>query len=202
MYIHSVAKGVKLNAAEARVGPHVLAGFRDAPDMGPNIQMDAARTSPMATPAHDWSAFLSVAPNIVNTRMAVAITSASSAAPIVNPDPGVVSPRKVVFATSYVLLDDDHKASWTSPATVAPNSWAIMYGATLRGSILLVAQDAIVTAGLMCAPEMCPIEYTATNNATPWASPMTPNPAAVDPNPAKLVAVMVPGPTRVRRNVP
>src|SRR5947209_20585955 len=100
MYIHKVAKGVKLNAAEAIVGPHVLAGFRDAPDMGPNIQIDAARTSPMATPAHDCSAFLSVAPNIVNTRTAVATTSASSAAPMVKPDPGDVSPRKVAFAIS------------------------------------------------------------------------------------------------------
>jgi len=53
MYIHKVAKGVKLNAAEAMVGPHVLAGFRDAPDMGPNIQINADRTSPMATPAQD-----------------------------------------------------------------------------------------------------------------------------------------------------
>src|SRR3989442_14389181 len=50
---------------------------------------------------------------------------------------------------------------------------------------------------------MCPIEYTATNSATPWASPMTPSAAAVDPNPsANLVAVMGPGPTRVRRNFP
>src|SRR5207244_12345134 len=81
MYIHKVAKGVRLNAAEAIVGPHVLAGFSEAPDMGPNIQIDAARTSPMATPAHDWSALLSVAPNIVNTRMAAAMTSASRAAP-------------------------------------------------------------------------------------------------------------------------
>src|SRR3989442_6129362 len=86
MYIQKVAKGVRLNAAEAIVGPHVLAGFSEAPDMGPSIQIDAARTSPMATPAHDWSAFLSVAPNIVNTRMAVATISASSAAPIVNPN--------------------------------------------------------------------------------------------------------------------
>src|SRR5439155_8705552 len=78
----------------------------------------------------------------------------------------------------------------------------MMYGATLLGSSLLVAQDAIVTAGLMCAPEMCPIEETATSSATPWASPMTPSPAAVDPSPAKLVAVIVPGPTSVKRNVP
>lgn len=53
MYIHKVANGVKLNAAEARVGPQVLAGFKDAPEMGPNIQIDAARTSPIATPAQD-----------------------------------------------------------------------------------------------------------------------------------------------------
>src|SRR5882762_2800782 len=136
MYTHNVAKGVKLNAAEARVGPHVLAGFRDAPDIGPNIQIDAAKTSPMATPADDLPAFLSVAPNIVNTRMAVATTSASSAAPIVNPDPGVVSPRNVAFATSYVPLDDDHKASWTSPTMGTQKSLAMMYGAILRGFLL------------------------------------------------------------------
>src|SRR5207244_7250538 len=99
MYIHKVAKGVRLNAAEAIVGPHVLAGFSEAPDMGPNIQIDAARTSPMATPAHDWSAFLSVAPNIVNTRMAVAITSASRAGATAEPRPGGVSPGSVACAT-------------------------------------------------------------------------------------------------------
>jgi hypothetical protein len=53
MYIHKLPKGVRVNAAEAIVGPHVLAGFRDAPDIGPNIQIDAAKTNPIATPAHD-----------------------------------------------------------------------------------------------------------------------------------------------------
>src|SRR5207244_12750753 len=95
MYIHKVAKGVRLNAAEAIVGPHVLAGFSEAPDMGPNIQIDAARTSPMATPAHDWSAFLSVAPNIVNTRMAVAVTSASRACTNPKPNPRTEPTRLV-----------------------------------------------------------------------------------------------------------
>src|SRR5437660_9708120 len=99
MYIHKVARGVKLNAAEAIVGPHVLAGFSAAPDMGPNTQIDAARTSPMPTPAHDWSAFLSVGPNIVNTRMAVAITSTSRATPTPKPKPVVVSPTSVAFST-------------------------------------------------------------------------------------------------------
>src|SRR5256885_6800606 len=99
MYIHKVAKGVRLNAAEAIVGPHVLAGFSEAPDMGPNIQIDAARTSPMATPAHDWSAFLSVAPNIVNTRMAVGITSARRAAPTPQPKPGGWLARMGSFVT-------------------------------------------------------------------------------------------------------
>src|SRR2546421_5164636 len=109
MYIHKVAKGVRLNAAEAIVGPHVLAGFSEAPDMGPNIQIDAARTSPMATPAHDWSAFLSVAPNIVNTRMAVVINSAGRAAPPPQPKTGGVVPRFVAFSTPSVSLGD-HKA--------------------------------------------------------------------------------------------
>src|SRR2546428_10578507 len=90
MYIHKVAKGVRLNAAEAIVGPHVLAGFSEAPDMGPNIQIDAARTSPMATPAHDWSAFLSVAPNIVNTRMAALITAPSLSSPLPHAHPAVM----------------------------------------------------------------------------------------------------------------
>src|SRR2546422_10299875 len=99
MYIHKVAKGVRLNAAEAIVGPHVLAGFSEAPDMGPNIQIDAARTSPMATPAHDWSAFLSVAPNIVNTRMAVAINTGETAEPTPQPKAGGVSARVDAFVS-------------------------------------------------------------------------------------------------------
>src|SRR2546426_1563948 len=104
MYIHKVAKGVRLNAAEAIVGPHVLAGFSEAPDMGPNIQIDAARTSPMATPAHDWSAFLSVAPNIVNTRMAVSINSASRETPTPQTKPGNVLPKIVAFSTPEVSV--------------------------------------------------------------------------------------------------
>src|SRR5256885_3223490 len=104
MYIHKVAKGVRLNAAEAIVGPHVLAGFSEAPDMGPNIQIDAARTSPMATPAHDWSAFLSVAPNIVNTRMAVAITSAGGGAPTPQTKTGGGFAKFVGFSTPWFSL--------------------------------------------------------------------------------------------------
>src|SRR5207244_11217330 len=99
MYIHKVAKGVRLNAAEAIVGPHVVAGFSEAPDMGPNIQIDAARTSPMATPAHDWSALLSVARNAVNTTVSVSMTAAGRAAPPPQPKTRVVSPRLVVFPT-------------------------------------------------------------------------------------------------------
>src|SRR2546426_8707631 len=125
MYIHKVAKGVRLNAAEAIVGPHVLAGFSEAPDMGPNIQIDAARTSPMATPAHDWSAFLSVAPNIVNTRMAVVINPGGRAAPTPKPKPGGVLPKMRCFAPPRVSLED-HKASRASPPLVAPIIWGMM----------------------------------------------------------------------------
>src|SRR2546422_9766188 len=106
MYIHKVAKGVRLNAAEAIVGPHVLAGFSEAPDMGPNIQIDAARTSPMATPAHDWSAFLSVAPNIVNTRMADAKNPAGRAAPAPQPKPRGVAPRLDVLPPPQVFAEE------------------------------------------------------------------------------------------------
>src|SRR2546428_12827112 len=105
MYIHKVAKGVRLNAAEAIVGPHVLAGFSEAPDMGPNIQIDAARTSPMATPAHDWSAFLSVAPNIVNTRMAGAKNSAGGGAPAPRPQARVGVPTVVGFIAPQVSVE-------------------------------------------------------------------------------------------------
>src|SRR2546427_1947619 len=106
MYIHKVAKGVRLNAAEAIVGPHVLAGFSEAPDMGPNIQIDAARTSPMATPAHDWSAFLSVAPNIVNTRMAAGINPARRAPPAPQPKPAAVSAKLGGFYPPQLSLGD------------------------------------------------------------------------------------------------
>src|SRR5206468_5586672 len=90
-YIHRFPSGVRLNTAEARVGPHVLAGLRDAPETGPNIQMIAARANPMVTPARLGSAALSVAPNMVKTRMAVPITSARRTAPILNPRLGSIS---------------------------------------------------------------------------------------------------------------
>src|SRR5436309_8090099 len=94
-YIHRFPSGVRLNTVEASVGPHVLAGLRDAPEIGPNIQTMAARANPMVTPARLGSAALSVAPKTVKTRIAVPITSARSTAPIPNPRLGTVSPRKV-----------------------------------------------------------------------------------------------------------
>src|SRR2546425_12765244 len=69
-YIQRFPSGVRLKTAEANVGPHVLAGLRDPPEMGPNIQTMAARANPMVTPARLGSAVLSVAPNTVKTRMA------------------------------------------------------------------------------------------------------------------------------------
>src|SRR5215831_19122202 len=98
MYIQRFPSGVRLNAADAIVGPNVLAGFNEPPEIGPNMKIDPANAKPMANPAHGFSAFLSVAPNIVNTKMAVAMTSARSTASTENPDPGRVSPRNVACA--------------------------------------------------------------------------------------------------------
>src|SRR5438876_10149330 len=124
-YIQRFPSGVRLKTAEANVGPHVLAGLRDPPEIGPNIQTMAARANPMVTPARLGSAALSVAPNTVKTRMAVPITSARSTAPIPNPGLGMASPRNVdyVARTSPLLLLDIHNASWTNPAIDAPASW-------------------------------------------------------------------------------
>src|SRR5437899_5807119 len=94
-YIQRFPSGVRLKTAEANVGPHVLAGLRDAPENRPKIQTMAARANPMVTPARLGSAVLSVAPNTVKTRMAVPITSARSTAPMPNSGLGMVSPRKV-----------------------------------------------------------------------------------------------------------
>ena len=77
------------------VGPDVLAGLRGAPEIGSDIQTIAARGNPMVTPARLGSAALSVAPNMIKTRMAAPITSARRTAPIPNPRLGTVSPRKV-----------------------------------------------------------------------------------------------------------
>src|SRR5215471_1159109 len=98
MYIQRFPSGVRLNAADAIVGPNVLAGFNEPPETGPNMKIDPANAKPMANPAHDFSAFLSVAPNIVNTKIAVATTSAKSTAPTVKSAPGIVSPRYVSCA--------------------------------------------------------------------------------------------------------
>src|SRR2546425_4296389 len=123
-----LSSGVILKTVEAIVGPHVRAGLREAPEIGPNIQTMAARANPMVTPARLGSTALSVAPNIVKTRIAVPITSARSTAPMPNAGLGMVSPRNVDRAawTSPLLLLDVHNASWTNPAMDAPASWPRM----------------------------------------------------------------------------
>src|SRR2546428_13839159 len=87
--------GTVLKVREAMVGPKVLAGFSEAPEVGPNIQIMAERTRPMAKPAKGWFAFLSVAPKIVNTRIAVAIISATRAASWPKLAPGRGFPGKL-----------------------------------------------------------------------------------------------------------
>src|SRR2546428_1053500 len=96
-YIQRLPSGVRLTPPEANVGPHVLAGLRDPPEMGPNIQTMAARANPMVTPARLGSAVLSVAPNTVKTRMAVSNTSARSTAPTPQLGGGMGYPRKDVL---------------------------------------------------------------------------------------------------------
>src|SRR5437867_9150273 len=122
MYIQRVAKGVRLNVAEATVGRQVRAGLSEAPEIGPNIQMSAARTRPMATPAQDRSASLSVTPKIVKTSMAVAMTSATRADAFPKPRPGRLSPRNVDWAILELVPVEDQRMRRVKPATEAPNS--------------------------------------------------------------------------------
>ena len=122
MYIQRVAKGVRLNVAEARVGPHVRAGLSEAPEIGPNIQMSAARTRPIATPAQERSASLSVTPKMVKTSMAVAMTSATRADAAPKPRPGRLSPRNVDWATFEPVPVEDQSTRRVKPAADAPNS--------------------------------------------------------------------------------
>ena len=108
------------------VGPKVLAGFREAPEIGPNIQIIAERTRPMAKPAKGWFPFLSVAPKIVNTKIAVAMISARRADTWPKSAPGRVSPRyvglKPLQQTLNVVMVEDQSTSNTNPATVAPKN--------------------------------------------------------------------------------
>src|SRR6266581_5785432 len=118
--------GTVLKVREAMVGPKVLAGFSEAPEIGPNIQMMAERIRPIARPAKDWFAFLSVAPNIVKTRIAVAMISATRAATWPKSAPGRVSPRyvglKPLQQTLNVVVLEDHSTSNANPAIVAPKN--------------------------------------------------------------------------------
>src|SRR2546427_4327907 len=121
-YIQRFPSGVRLKTAEANVGPHVLAGLRDPPEMGPNIQTMAARANPMVTPARLGSAVLSVAPNTVKTRMAVSNYPAKTTAPTPKSGRGMGSPKKVGLGgrNSTPLLLDVPKPRAPDPAKDAP----------------------------------------------------------------------------------
>src|SRR3954465_3147193 len=83
-------------------------------------------------------------------------------------------------------------------AATAPVHWATIYGRTSRVGNRRTDQKPIVTAGLMCAPERCPIDATQSVTTRPNAS-ATPE----WPNAWVLAATMAaPGPTATSANVP
>src|SRR5918995_5492348 len=112
---------------------------------------------PMMIPANPAGARPSTAaPNTVNTRMAVPMTSAAKPIPI--PALALTSTAPSPRATGSLPV----RMMSVSPAPMsAPASCAAMYPIAVVESIFRVASNAIVTAGLMWQPLMWPTEYTA-----------------------------------------
>ena len=75
----------------------------------------------------------------------------------------------------------------------APANWAAMYFAPSLESIRLVAMKPIVTAGLMCAPEIFIVAETMTERMIPCAT------ATVNRSPPETQ--MAPAPMNVKANV-
>src|SRR5882762_7571651 len=158
-------------------GPKLLAGLREAPEIGPSAQMAAARMSPMLELPHampDESE--SVDPSTVIASIVVPTISASTAAKIgIGREVlGRLLPRNTPGSDAAVAPTS---ASSTTAATVAPMNWATIYGRTLLRGSLPEEKTEMVTAGLKCAPEMLPTEAMPATSARPKASPTNPRPS-------------------------
>src|SRR6185437_11736894 len=137
---------IEVNSAAAIAGPSERAGFIDAPVTGPPNIASSPTVAPIAIAAASPTARVSVATAMItNIRKNDSTASHRKACPS---DPlGSVAPR---WAT---LPSDDRR---TSAAAVAKGSCDAKQAATREVGKWRETANASVTAGLKCAPEMCP----------------------------------------------
>src|SRR5450432_3516789 len=133
-------------------GPKERAGFIDAPLIGPPHSASRAIVAPIASAASCPAARVSVATatitNINSPESSTSTPNDCHALPA-----GTVAPKFAMGPNNMLKV---------RAAATAPISWLITYTATSRQGKCRVTAKAIVTAGLKCAPEMCPAAATIT----------------------------------------
>ena len=145
----------------ATAGPMERAGFIDAPVMGPITRPITMTVAPIATAASAPCALLSVATAITTSISTTVMTTSIATA--------------VPLPTVLGRVRDRPLSSVNSPATaiaphMAPVICATQYGMTSRHGKCRPLANASVTAGLMWAPERCPMENTTTATMSPHAT--------------------------------
>src|SRR5258708_31341696 len=173
-------------------GPMVRAGFSDAPVSGPPNRIQPASVKPMAIAAMfptlpyaaAWMTVLA-RKNVSTASMIIACTPLIFAA-------GTVWPR---FATPGKM-----KRS-SKAAIIAPANCAIQYTTARITSIWRLTSRPSVTAGLTCAPEMCPYVAMMATRISPCASAATITSAATGVVLLPRI-VTAPAPTNTSINVP
>ena len=135
----------------------LLAGLTDVFVTGILTKWINVKPNPIAIPAKPFGALSSVAPSMINRNIPVITVSVTKADSILY-FPGECSPyplaAKLPMEESLPVTIRYKKLA----AAIAPATCDIMYGAISFALILPPAHKPIVTAGLRCAPEMCPNE--------------------------------------------
>src|SRR5438128_1240830 len=168
-----------------------------APVMLPPTRASARTVSPMPKPPSFGAAGDTAVPNTALTRKKVRIASIQTpCVKVTLPASLGVPPR----ARSTARLG---RTALTSAAPrTAPRSWAMMYCTASLPSILFAIQSPVVTAGLMCPPEMLIVAETAMASAMPCASATPTRPIGAAEGPAAANATVLPAPRNTNSSVP
>lgn len=160
-----------------------------APLIGPANKASRPTVPPMARAAVCVTARVSVATAVMtNIKKKVSAASRSSDWPF---DPrGSVAPR-------WATVPNIPRSSRL--AAIAPPHWASRYGPTRDHGKWRAQANASVTAGLKCAPEICPTALIITKIIRLNVSPI---PTCVTPPPVVASMITAPVPANTSANVP
>src|SRR5437667_7226825 len=178
-------------------GPKARAGFIMAPVKFPPTSASTKIARPMPNPPIFGASGEMAVPNTALTRKKV------RAASIHTPCKKVTSPaRWGVPPNASVTPGRGRMPLMRAAPTSAPSSWARMYCRANFPSILFAIHSPVVTAGLMCPPEMLMVIETMIAMPTPCASATPTAPVAPAAGPPPANATTLPAPRNTNNNVP